>query len=154
MDSCSGVLLFQYQYKYKLQKTGNDEYKFGDLSKEILRRVASGSYTLDDLFMLLKAMSIVGASLSPVAGFLPVKLLVELLNFSLMNDVAGKVTSSLAIELDKRLKKSLLGDEDYKLGDATKRTIANAVEGYIGKEYEFGGTFRGVAAWCLFDYRL
>ena len=93
--------------------TGSDEYNFGDLTKEIVRRVASGSYTLDDLFMLLKAMSLVGASLSPVAGFLPVKLLVELLNFSLMNDIAGKVTSSLAIELDKRLKKSLLGDEDY-----------------------------------------
>jgi len=129
--------------------TGSDEYKFGDLTKEIVRRVASGSYTLDDLFMLLKAMSLVGASLSPVAGFLPVKLLVELLNFSLMNDIAGKVTSSLAIELDKRLKQSLLGDADYKLGDATKRTIANAVEGYIGKEYEFGGTFRGAAALCM-----
>ena len=61
------------------------------------------------------------------------KLLVEMLNFSLLNDVAGKVTSSLAIELDKRLKKSLLGDEDYKLGDATKRTIANAVQSYTGK---------------------
>ena len=61
------------------------------------------------------------------------KLLVEMLNFSILNDVAGKVTSSLAIELDKRLKKSLLGDEDYKLGDATKRTIANAVQSYTGK---------------------
>ena len=61
------------------------------------------------------------------------KLLVEMLNFSLLNDVAGKVTSSLAIELDKRLKRSLLGDEDYKLGDATKRTIANAVQSYTGK---------------------
>lgn len=142
--------------------TGNQSYQFGDLTKEIVRRVASGKYTLDDLFMLFKALALVGASLSPVgeyrtintilvhlccfprqlshqlatpiiAGFLPVKLLVELLNFSLLNDVAGKVTSSLAIELDKRLKKSLLGDEDYKLGDATKKTIANAVEGYIGK---------------------
>ena len=61
------------------------------------------------------------------------KLLVELLNFSLLNDVAGKVTSSLAMELDKRLKKSLLGDENYKLGDATKRTIGNAVATYTGK---------------------
>ena len=61
------------------------------------------------------------------------KLLVEMLNFSILNDVAGKVTSSLAIELDKRLKKSLLGDEDYKLRDATKRTIANAVQSYTGK---------------------
>lgn len=68
-----------------------------------------------------------------IAGFLPVKLLVELLNFSLLNDAAGKVTSSLAMELDKRLKKSLLGDENYKLGDATKRTISNAVKTYTGK---------------------
>ena len=67
------------------------------------------------------------------AGFLPVKLLVELLNFSLLNDVGGKVASSLALELDKRLKKSLLGDENYKLGDATKRTIAGAVKTYTGK---------------------
>ena len=55
------------------------------------------------------------------------------MNFSLLNDVAGKVTSSLAMELDKRLKKSLLGDENYKLGDATKRTIASAVQSYTGK---------------------
>ena len=61
------------------------------------------------------------------------KLLVELLNFSLVNDVAGKVTSALAMELDKRLKKSLLGDENYKLGDATKRTIADAIKNYTGK---------------------
>ena len=83
---------------------------------------------------MLFSEAVISQTCNPIlAGFLPVKLLVELLNFSLLNDVAGKVTSSLAIELDKRLKKSLLGDEDYKLGDATKRTIANAVEGYIGK---------------------
>jgi hypothetical protein len=37
------------------------------------------------------------------------------------------------MELDKRLKKSLLGDENYKLGDATKRTIADAIKNYTGK---------------------
>ncbi len=61
------------------------------------------------------------------------KLLVELLNFSLVNDAVGKVTSALAMELDKRLKKSLLGDENYKLGDATKRSIADAIKNYTGK---------------------
>jgi hypothetical protein len=60
-------------------------------------------------------------------------MLVELLNFSLVNDVAGKVTSVLAMELDRRLKKSLLGDENYKLGDATKRTISDAIKNYTGK---------------------
>ena len=66
-------------------------------------------------------------------GFLPVKLLIELLNFSIVNDVAGRVSSALAMELDKRFKKLLLGDENYQLGDATKQTIVNAVKAYTGK---------------------
>jgi len=127
--------------------TNKDSYKFGDLTKEVTRRVASGEYTLEDLFMLLKALAIFEASISPVAGFLPVKLLVELLNFSLLNDVAGRVTSALAMELDKRLKKSLLGDENYKLGDATKRTISDAVKNYTGKDsYEFGDVTKQVVS--------
>ncbi|KAL7537387.1 hypothetical protein ACHAWF_005745 [Thalassiosira exigua] len=136
------------QIKGEVNKfTNKESYQFGDLTKEIVRRVASGEYTMDDLFMLLKALAIFEASISPVAGFLPVKLLVELLNFSLLNDVAGKVTSSLALELDKRLKKSLLGDENYKLGDATKRTIANAVQSYTGKDsYEFGDVTKKVVS--------
>lgn len=138
--------------------TNKEEYQFGDMTKEILRRVATGQYTLDDLFMSLKALAIFQASISPIgkfeiwrlltialhiylsnhhirllAGFLPVKLLVQLLDYSLLNDVAGRVTSALALELDKRLKKSLLGDENYQLGDATKRTISNAVKAYTGK---------------------
>ena len=125
------------QIKGKVNEfTGKDAYKVGDISKELVRRVASGEFTLDDLFMLLKALAIFEASISSVSGFLPVKLLIDLLNFSLANDVAGRVSSALAIELDKRLKGALLGDENYKLGDATKRTIANAVKAYTGK-----GTF-------------
>ncbi|KAL3772546.1 hypothetical protein ACHAWU_006744 [Discostella pseudostelligera] len=125
--------------------TNKEEYQFGDMTKEILRRVATGQYTLDDLFMLLKALAIFQASISPIAGFLPVKLLVQLLDYSLLNDVAGRVTSALALELDKRLKKSLLGDENYQLGDATKRTISNAVKAYTGKEsYEFGDVTKRV----------
>ena len=83
--------------------------------------------------MLLKALAVFEASISPVAGFLPVKLLIELLNFSLANDVAGRVSSALALELDRRLKKSILGDENYVLGDATKKTIAGAVQAFTGK---------------------
>ena len=52
------------------------------------------------------------------------------------------------MELDKRLKKSLLGDENYKLGDATKRTISQAVANYTGK-----GVCRDmIAAWAIFNY--
>ena len=122
------------QIKGEVNKfTGKDAYKVGDISKEMIRKVASGDFTLDDLFMLIKALVIFEASISSVAGFLPVKLLIDLLNFSLANDVAGKVSSALAIEVDKRLKGALLGDENYKLGDATKRTISNAVKAYTGK---------------------
>lgn len=122
------------QIKGEVNKfTGKDAYKVGDISKELVRRVAAGDFTLDDLFMLLKALVIFEASISSVSGFLPVKLLIDLLNFSLANDVAGRVSSALAIELDKRLKGALLGNENYKLGDATKSTIANAVKAYTGK---------------------
>ena len=46
--------------------TSQDNYQFGDLTKEIMNRVTSGKYTMDDLFMLLKALAMIGASLSPV----------------------------------------------------------------------------------------
>ena len=46
--------------------TSKDDYQFGDMTKEIMKRVASGKYTLDDLFILLKALAMIGASLSPV----------------------------------------------------------------------------------------
>ena len=136
------------QIKSKVNEfTGEDSYKFGDLTKEITRRVASGQYTLDDLFILLKGLAVIGASMSPVAGFLPVKLLVNLLDYSILNDVAGKVASALAIELDRRVKGALLGNEEYKLGDATKSTIAKAINGYTGKEeYEFGDITKKVVA--------
>ncbi|KAL7473670.1 hypothetical protein ACHAXS_014159 [Conticribra weissflogii] len=113
--------------------TNKDNYKFGDLTKEIARRVITGEYTLDDLFLLLKALALFEASISPVAGFMPVKLLIELLNFSIANDVAGRVSWVLAMELDRRLKKSLLGNENYQLGDATKQAISSAVAAYTGK---------------------
>ena len=46
--------------------TNKDSYQFGDMTKEILRRMATGQYTLDDLFMLLKAVAIFQASISPI----------------------------------------------------------------------------------------
>lgn len=143
------------QIKSKVNEfTGEESYKFGDLTKEITRKVASGQYTLDDLFILLKGLAVIGASVSPVAGFLPVKLLVNLLDYSILNDVAGKVASALAIELDRRVKGALLGNEEYKLGDATKSTIAKAINGYTGKEeYEFGDITKKVVAMYADDIK-
>lgn len=56
--------------KVELNKfTNKDSYHFGDMTKEILRRLATGQYTLDDLFMLLKAVAIFQASISPIGKF-------------------------------------------------------------------------------------
>lgn len=57
----------------------------------------------------------------------------DLLNFSLANDIAGRVSSALAMELDRRLKKLILGDENYVLGDATRKVILGAVKTFTGK---------------------
>ncbi len=55
------------QIKNEVNKyTNKDNYKFGDLTKEIARRVVTGEYTLDDLFLLLKALALFEASISPV----------------------------------------------------------------------------------------
>ncbi len=50
--------------------TNKGNYKFGDLTKEIARRVITGEYTLDDLFLLLKALALFEASISPVGEWL------------------------------------------------------------------------------------
>ena len=50
--------------------TNSTSYEFGDLTKEIVRRVATGKYTLDDLFILFKALAMIGASLSPVGKYI------------------------------------------------------------------------------------
>lgn len=163
--------------------TEKEFYQFGDLTKEILKRVVAGKYDANDLFILLKGLAVTGAKLSPFAGALPTKSLVKLLNFALLgdikgkvsfafaakldaflssedgeerrirdlmkrvNDTAGKVGASLAMELDRRLKALFLGDGEYKLGDGTRQAIARLVREYTGKdEYEFGDVTRKAAA--------
>eukprot|EP00551_Chaetoceros_affinis_P010495 CAMPEP_0203666938 /NCGR_PEP_ID=MMETSP0090-20130426/3866_1 /ASSEMBLY_ACC=CAM_ASM_001088 /TAXON_ID=426623 /ORGANISM="Chaetoceros affinis, Strain CCMP159" /LENGTH=396 /DNA_ID=CAMNT_0050530951 /DNA_START=103 /DNA_END=1293 /DNA_ORIENTATION=+ len=111
------------------------KYKFGDITKEIIRRVKSRDYTMEDLAILIKVLVSFGVGLSPVASFLPVKLLVDLLNYSIAGDLGTRVTSAISLELDRRMKKAITGNEDYKLGDATKGAILK----YTGRdEYTFG----------------
>ena len=110
--------------------TNQESYQFGDISKEILRRVKTRDYTLEDMMILLKILLAFGTGLSPVANFLPAKLLIELLDYSIVGDVTNKVTSALTQELDRRMKKAFTGDPDYQLGDISKRAILN----YIGKD--------------------
>jgi len=122
---------------------GKEMYEFGDLTKQIGTTILSKKYTFDDLVFLLKALLSFGVGLSPVASLLPVKLLVDLMNYSILGDVGNRLVAALALEIDKKAKEALTGDSDYQLGDFTKRSILQ----FIGKdEYEFGDISRMVVA--------
>jgi len=115
--------------------TSSSNYKFGDVSKEIVRRVITHDYTPDDLIILFKILISFGVGLSPVANFLPAKLLIELLDLSIAGEVTNRVAAAIALELDKRFKKAFTDDPNYQMGDLTK----NAVLKYIEKDtYDFG----------------
>lgn len=115
--------------------TNSTNYQFGDITKEIIRRVKSNDYTMEDLALLVKALVSFGVGLTPVASFLPVKLLVELLNYSIAGDLGTKVVSSISLEIDKRMKDAIMGDENYQVGDLTKKAVLK----YTGREeYNFG----------------
>jgi len=102
--------------------TAKETYVFGDLTRELGRRVASRKYTLDDLVVLLKALVSFRVGLSPVAAFLPVKLLVDLLNYSIAGDLGNRLVASLAQEIDKRIKHALTGDSEYQVGGLSSST--------------------------------
>ena len=115
--------------------SGKSEYEFGDLSKEILRRVLSGEYEFGDIVILCKILLSFGVGLSPVSTFFPTKFLIEFLNFSIAEDVGGRLVGALAQEVDRRVKKAITGDENYQLGDLAKKQILK----YTNKdEYTFG----------------
>jgi hypothetical protein len=119
--------------------TGKQEYSVGDVTKEILRRATSGEYKLDDIILLFKILLALGAELNPVVSILPVKLLVEILDYSIVSDISNKLIDSASRELDQRMKKAVTGDANYKIGDVTKKAIMK----YIGKDnYSFGDITR------------
>mmetsp|Transcript_23733 Transcript_23733/g.27448 ORF Transcript_23733/g.27448 Transcript_23733/m.27448 type:complete len:332 (-) Transcript_23733:66-1061(-) len=125
--------------KYIVQDFTNstDQYKFGDITNEIISRVKSKQYTMEDLALLMKGLVSFGVGISPVASVLPIKLLIDLLNYSIAGDLGNKVVASITLELDKRMKKAIVGDENYKVGDLTKKAISEYT-GRGGGEYRFG----------------
>lgn len=123
------------------EMTGKETYAAGDLSKEILRRVASGEMKWEEVLMLMKMMLSIGASFTPVAGMLPAKVLIELLNYSILAQAGEMVTRALSTELDRRMKKAFTGDPEYQLGDISKRQLLK----FIGSDtYEFGSLTRTI----------
>jgi len=118
-----------------------EEYAFGDVTKEIVRRVATRDFEWKDMVTLMKVLLSFGVGFSPVASFLPVKFLIDLLNYSITADVGDRFVGAVTLEVDKRMKKAFTGDPDYQVGDLSKKAIL----GYLDKEeYTFGDVTKKV----------
>jgi hypothetical protein len=68
--------------------------------------------------------------LTPVAQFLPAKLLIEALDVSIAGDLGNKFIAEITKELDRRMKMAFTGSPDYQLGDLSKKAVLK----YIGKD--------------------
>ena len=128
-----------------LRFTGKSQYQFGDLSKELLRRVASAEYNLSDLMLLFKVLLAVGVSIAPVTMTLPASVLLEMLNVSLEQRLGGKLVETLASSVDARITAAFTVDDKQQLGDFAKRTLAESILKFTGKvSYEEGDIKRAV----------
>lgn len=127
-------------------KKGSEDYVFGDISRTIFAKVRSGDYQLDDVYLALRVLVTAGFSILPVANLLPVKLLLQLVEFDLAKDVGGKLTGVLASSVDARVKEALTGDANYQLGDLSKSKLNEVVSSFTGKDsYEFGDISKALA---------
>lgn len=118
--------------------TNQPNYKVGDVSREVLRRLRSGEYSSEDIMLALKIVAIVGVNFQPVAALLPMKVLVQMVEVSLAQDLSNKVVGVLTGEVDSRMKEMVTGDKDYQLGDMTKKALTGS------KDYQFGDFTKGI----------
>merc|ERR1712190_435760 len=93
------------------------------------------------MIFMCKALLTLGASVSPIAGALPTKILLAMMTQEMSDKVMGGVQETVAKELDRRCKEALVGDADYQMGDLTKEAILR----FTGKDtYEFGDISRTI----------
>eukprot|EP00581_Thalassiosira_minuscula_P013930 CAMPEP_0183713062 /NCGR_PEP_ID=MMETSP0737-20130205/8048_1 /TAXON_ID=385413 /ORGANISM="Thalassiosira miniscula, Strain CCMP1093" /LENGTH=383 /DNA_ID=CAMNT_0025941811 /DNA_START=313 /DNA_END=1460 /DNA_ORIENTATION=+ len=129
-----------------LNFTGKKEYRFGDVTKELIHRVASQEVNMQDTILLLKILLALGATITPMAELLPFTFLIEALNLSLEQKVGGKILEVLSKTLDSRLVAALFTSDDKNvIGDVVKRTVLSGVLEFTGKStYESGDIQRAV----------
>ena len=130
-----------------LNFTGKREYQFGDVSKELIRRIASSDISWSDAILLLKILLALGTLAGPLAELLPFAFLVRALNISVEEQVGGTIIGVLTKAVDNRLVASLFsGDDQSLIGDVAKRTVLKGVLVFTGKErYEAGDIERTIA---------
>ncbi|KAL3782807.1 hypothetical protein HJC23_005697 [Cyclotella cryptica] len=128
-----------------LQFTGKDEYSFGDITHELIRRIATKEIAVQDTILVIKILVALGASIGPLAKALPLTILLEALNLSLEQKVGAQVLDALALSIDNRIIAAFTQDDKVQIGDAVKRTVLTGVLAFTGKsKYESGDIRRVV----------
>ncbi len=129
-----------------LNFTGKSKYKFGDITKELIRRIASREVTIQDTILVMKVLIAIGASFAPFAKTLPFAVLLNALNVSLEQKVGAEVLNALALALDERLVAAFTSDDKFRIGDAVKQSLLTGILAFTGKEkYEKGDIQQRVA---------
>ena len=117
-------------------------------TEEIVTILKNREYGIADLFYLLRLCTSFGLGMNPaVMAVFPLNVLIQLYNFSLIQEGGRGVLSAVALEIDKRAKKvitiemdkqakaALFGDSDAEVGALFKKYLLDA----IGEsEYNFG----------------
>ena len=130
--------------KYAGKENATD-YQFGDVTKTLLKKVLTGEYDPQDVYLTLRILVVAGCTLLPIAQLLPLNTLFEMFELGLLRDIGFRLLPIVAQTIDARMKEALTGDANYQLGDLTKRRLRQYLARFTGKEtYEFGDVTRSV----------
>jgi hypothetical protein len=130
--------------KYAGKENATD-YQFGDVTKTLLKKVLTGEYDPQDVYLALRILVVAGCALLPIAQLLPLNTLFEMFELGLLRDIGFRLLPIVAQTIDARMKEALTGDANYQLGDLTKQRLRQYLARFIGKEtYEFGDVTRSV----------
>lgn len=116
--------------------SNQNDFSIIEVTKQLVNKVSKGEYEIGEITFLCKVLIKLGADFSLVAGILPVKLLLDLLGYSLVIGLGERFVTTLCKELDKRIqendtkspaKMSLAleapKDSNYTAGDLTKQAL-------------------------------
>jgi hypothetical protein len=130
--------------KYSGKETASD-YQFGDVSKTIVKKILTGEYDPQDIYLAFRILVVSGCSLLPIAQVLPLNTMIELFELGLVRDIGFRLLPMMATSIDSRMKEALTGNSHYQLGDITKERLRQHLVGFTGNEkYEFGDITRAV----------
>jgi len=111
--------------------TNKTDWDFQDLTGEVYNRTLSGDINLKDVILLVKVVASLGISFTPLAGVLPLKLLIELLSVGLAQEIGNRVMEIVANEVDKRINKALLEKDDATAVNSTSSDDGNAAAAVV-----------------------